>query len=706
MQRRDFIKNTALGSLFISEIATAKTAVQPEITGLGKVGKFHLDAANSLKTTAPFKFYPNRKAEMYRQLIQMKEQYGIGRFLFVGPLEEVRFKGFPKKEVYEEIGEHVKNAIADLAKHDIKIGWWCAPSLRSGFDKRFQYITDLGGAVSDTSPCPYDPIFNEEFSDNIATVVRIAKPYMIQFEDDYELSHQPPAVKFGCFCPLHLEEFAKREGRSYTREELKEIFEESNAESIRLRRSWARLSKDSLIHLAKKIRQKVDSVAPETVISLCQSGSADFDGDFTNELTAAFAGNTTPTVRLYGSSYSSDSPHGLPGDIFHALHSIQHIPKEYECFHESDTYPHTRFFMSAAKIKSLMLTAFSYGFDQSLFYVTQYLDNPLEDKGYAEMYRREIPRILAIKEAVKNAEVVGCEMIHLPSSHVVVPYKGSRPELGLNSWITSLGRFGIPYTSRDGSAKLLAGRAVESMDDAQIKTLLSGGLLLDGVAAESLQKMGYGQYLGVDIVPFKESVQSCYEGLRHPEQYHNIVGDLQYNWIFAPAGTEGGSFYRLETRGTVEVVTDFLDEHEKPVLPSMVRFVNSLGGRIVISAFDLRGNQSSTTLNYKKKEIVRQNIEWAAGTSLPAFVKNKPNVFCVCNQDKQTKDLILTLINLSSDPTEELELDVAQGTKARAVELMDALGIWKPIAFQQRGRTLQLPLSLVLMRPDLVKIKF
>ena len=704
MLRRDFLKTAAIGSLSLTVKAETIPLLMGDGLASGEEIKNSIKVHELLKTTSPIKFYANRKDQMFKQLIELKEKYGIGRFLFVGPLEEVRFEGFPTKKVYEEIGHQIKEAKERLADYDIKIGWWCAPSLRSGYDSRFHYITDIDGTIIDTSPCPLDPVFSDEFSDNIAEVVRVAAPYMVQFEDDYELSHQPPAVKFGCFCPLHLAEFSIMKGKSYSREELEKKFKTVNKESVQLRGEWAELSKNSLISLAKKIRKKVDEVDPTTVISLCQSGMSDFDGDFTEDLTLAFAGNTTPTVRLYGSSYSSDFALGLPGDIFHALYSIQHLPKEFECFHESDTYPHSRFFMSAAKIRSLMTTAFSYGFDQSLFYLTQYLDNLLEEDGYAKMYLSEAPRFLAIKEAVSNCEVIGCEIIHLPNAHVVVPYNGKRPEMRLNSWINQLGRFGIPYTTRAGQVKLLGGRAVESMTHDQIMQLLSGGLLLDAVAACSLCKMGYSSHLGVTVAPFIGGLNSCYEGLRRPDEYENILGDLQYNWIFAPAGTEGGSFYNLTPSADAEVVTDFLDIYEKPVKPSMVRYENTLGGRVLISAFDLAGNNSSTTFNYKKKEIIRQNIEWAGKKDLPVFVKNLPNVFCVCNEDKTDGSLRVTVINLGSDPVEYFELDFARDKQWSKIEVLDQKGTWSNLDYEAKGRTVIIEATLVLMQPVVLSV--
>ena len=184
-----------------------------------------------------------------------------------------------------------------------------------------------------------------------------------------------------------------------------EIFSMTTPESISLRRAWAELSRDSLVGLASLIRKKVDRIAPETRIMLCQPGPADFDGDFTEAVTKAFAGKTRPAVRLYGCDYASDSATRLPGTIFHALYSSQHLPADFELFHESDTFPHIRFFMSANKLKSLMTAAFAYGIDDSLLWPLQMLDNPMEDEGYASMFHSEIKRFEALKTAVKECRV-------------------------------------------------------------------------------------------------------------------------------------------------------------------------------------------------------------------------------------------------------------------------------------------------------------
>ncbi len=696
MKRRSFIATSAAGLVFLS---AKGTPALPEISQSG------ISHENIIDPIVPFRFYRNRKDFMLEQMIRMKQQFGLKRFLLTAPMEDIRLTGFPSVQVYQEIGELLLEVKNKLEPYGIEAGWWCAPSLRSGKTGKFQYITDLGGAISETSPCPLDPDFRETFSEYVATVVRIARPFLVQFEDDYELSWQPPAVRFGCFCPLHLAEFSKKQGRTFSREELMKIFGTVTHESMKLRHDWAILSRDSLASLAKLIRQKVDQIAPETRISLCQSGMADFDGDFTEAVTRAFAGKTRPMVRLYGTSYSSDHPQSLPENIFHALYSRQHLPDDFEFLHESDTYPHTRFFMSAAKIKSLMTAAFLYHFDDSLFYATQYLDAPLEEEGYCQMFAAENKKWSALKETVKNCRVTGCEIVHKPFGHIVNPYKGGNPGNPSNAWTAIAGQFGIPYTSTGGKVKLVSGSLVSAMDDQEIKELLSGGVFLDGKAAHLLCEKGWGEWIGATVNPGK-GANFCYEGIRQSAGYRNLRGDLMYNLIFAPAGSEGGSFYEMNPVERAEIITDFLDQDEKPVIPGLIRFENSQGGRIAITAFNLDGNRSSAVFNYKKKEIVRQTIEWLGKEPLPAFVKHLPNVFCICNLSGSGSYAVVTLISLCSDPSGPVILDVAPEWIHSEIELLDESGMWQPVKTELNERSVQINVSLKIMSPVNLKFQF
>ncbi len=693
MKRRNFLKSSALGLVSascLSNINEIKAITHPFAASFaaGAMGE-----GDGLNPIVPFLYYPEKEEFMLKQLLEMKEKYGISRFVFIGP--------YPDKAedydltAYRELGKQIKNVKEKLAGHNIDIGWW-GVGLRYNMElgKGFQRIVNIDGTVTMRSYCPLDKRFQQFMSGNIVELVNLAHPFVVQFDDDYELSWQPPGNNnFGCFCPLHLKMFGERMGRYYSREELVSVFSKVTPESKRLRRAWAELSRDSLAELAAAVRREVDKVAPETRLSLCQAGCSDFDGDFTEAVTKAFAGETRPMVRLYGTEYSSHQDMGIPSTIFHALYSRQHLPENFECFYEADTAPHLRFFMSASKLKTLITLALSYGLENILLYAAQYNDTPLEERGYFEMYRSEQKRFSALKEAVKECEVTGCQVVHNPFSHIANPYNGRGAGVLTNEWSNVLGRMGIPYSARKEKVKMLSGFISDSLSDAEIKEMLSGGLVLDGQAAFALYKSGFGDLIGLqNIEPMDTSSDVSYGT------------EVKSNYILTPSEeVHIRKKYSISSFNVMNTEDDIKDG--KSILhPDLYMFENREGGRIVVFSLSVAGNRSSLVYNYKIKEIYRQTIEWAGEEKLPVYVNNIPNAFCVFNRERAGDYGVVTVISICSDIFDSFELDLAKEWQNATIEQLDENGRWNSadIAKNEKGITVNQPLSY--LTPVILKL--
>lgn len=704
MNRRHFIKTLGLGA------TTTLIAPSHMYATLGNETEDISYALNELATNGvdpivPFRFFHNRKKYMLEQMIKMRNEYGLRRFLITAPGNEVHFTGYPKPETFEEIGNLILEIKNELINQDIEIGWWCAPALRLGKGSVFQHIVDLNGRVSETTPCPFDPDFQESFSNDIATVVRIARPGIVQFEDDYLLSADPnQGIEFGCFCPRHLEAFAKIQNKYYSREELFDIFQTVTEDSIRLRKDWAELSKNSLVEFPKMVRKKIDAIAPETRVSFTTTMRMDIDGDCVEAVAQAFAGSTKPLLRLWTTYYSNPDALYIPETTFQTLHKRQHLPDHFECICEGDTYPHTTFFMSANKLKSLIATTLSYGLDDVLLYCTQYLDNPIEDKAYVEMYKENKKWFDTLKKETRNCNVVGCEPIYRPDAHTVVPYVHNWTESPWNDWVKVFGKFGIPHTSKEGDIKAVSGNIAKVFNDEELKELFKGALLLDGAAANILYERGWGKYLGVVIKP-RTVMNFCFEGVTDVNNLNNIEGDLMYNWAYSPAGQEGSAIYELEVIDSkVEILTNFLNEKEEPVIPGFVRYENELGGRVAIIAYDLKRNLTSSSIfNYKKKEILRQSLEWLSQKQLPIFIKNNPNVFCILNKSLTEKYAIATITSLVADSYDSLSIDIDSELKNARIEILEQSGKWSAAKIKKQKNGITLCQKISYMSPIILK---
>ncbi|MEN8228118.1 MAG: hypothetical protein ABFS38_08190 [Bacteroidota bacterium] len=677
MKRRKFIKTAAAGS---SILGSGGLLSLTQFTPVGRVED------SLINPIIPIQIFPNLEKEMLSYIIVLRKHYGFRRFVITGPSKEYRYTGFPEKQVFIDLGELILRFKRELAPHDIEIGWWCTTTIRIGKGD-FQSIIRLDGTTAQEACCPLDPDYKKAFSDYVATIVQIAQPFWINFEDDFHMNH-------GCYCPRHLEEFAKREKHDYSREALQNILNEKSAESYRLRQSYGEMNRDSLAALAVAVREKVDQLAPETRICLCQSGASERDGNFTEAVTRALAGKTRPAVRLFGSSYFSDNPHDIPKSIFNCLYSQQHLPANFELLHESDSFPHTRFFLSGSKLKSLITAAYAYGLHESLLYVNQYLENPLEEDGYRDMFLKESKRFSALKQAVKDCRVDGCEIFRKPRSS--------------SNWVHITGRLGIPHTSAYGKVKLVSGDIVERMTDEEIENLLQGSLFLDGHAAHLLSKKGFSKLIGAEVFAREDTLlPPFYEGVRNPENYSGINNRLMYNYTWAFNRRNKDAFYQIKSLSGTEIITDFLNTRNQPLYPAMIRFENDLGGRVAVMAFNLNDNyvfsRSISIFNYVKKELMRQTIEWLGKEPLPVFVKQIPNTFCIFNRSKSNDYAVVVITGLSSDSFDSISLDIAPEWINSRFELLNRKGIWEPIKAEIQNSTIKLNTSLSVMNPVILK---
>ncbi len=653
---------------------------------------------------------PAAMDESIRSTIALHQKAGFDTFMLTGPTKGWRSVGYPPIEHFEQIAADILRFKQGLRGHDIRLGWWNTLTLKTG-PGEYQRIVNIGGEAVPTSTCPLDEGYRERFSNDVALVARLAEPVLIVFEDDFGLNcHRGHA----CFCDLHLRAFAERVGRFYSREELRRLFaEDTSPEAIPLRLEWAAMSRDSLAGLAARTRQAVDRETPWMPMGSMQPGCADLDGDTTEAVARAFAGpNHRPFVRLFGTSYCSDDAFALPKNIFHALYFKQHMSEDVICYHESDTYPHTRFFMSAGKMRSLMGAGYSYGFAGSTFQACQYLDDMNEEVGYHEAFMQERSRFQVARNLARQCEVSGCGLLFDPLVACRDPKYGYSDA---NPWVSTFGHFGIPFTTLESPVNALAGNQAKGLTDEQLRALLAKGLILDGEAAATLCERGFSEAIGVSVTG-KEDITKPFRDLEGRERIredfiHTPTGGREMMWYstFSPYGN--GELYHLRTNGPdTEIVTDVLDFRDQIIGVGMSRFQNALGGRVVVMAMSVRNNMSSSLFNYRRGRLMQELVLWAGADEI-VYVRERPKTFCILNRprpDCEDKSLVafLTLINLCSDTFDFVELYLPRPWRESTIlTCLDIDGQWQSVPHSFQGETLRIEHSLPLYQPLYLRLR-
>lgn len=635
--------------------------------------------------------------EVVECIMEQNRLFGFTKFALSTPEKGWRSVSYPPKEFFVEQAQRflkIKNALPS----SIRCGWWHTLILKSGPTPGLTRIVRENGTEAPFSTCPLDPEYRRRFAEDVAAFLKISRPDFMLTEDDFGLNCHGGS---GCYCRHHLEEFAKREGRFYSREELRELFNTSPVGSRELLRRFKTLQRDSLVLFAQAIREAADSVMPELSIGYDQPGCSVRDGNSVEAVARALAGKDhTPWVRFFGTFYGPECIISIPDRLLNCLYFKQHIKGDFTFYHESDSYPHTRFYNSAGNMRTIMSSAYSYGYDGSIFQTQQILDDPSEEKAFAQMFADERARFNALHEKAKGGTVCGVQIHHDPFDSACFPKHGP-------SWIYPVTAMGIPYTTdEEAQVVFISGNQLQFTDEKTILKYLSKGVFLDGLAAKVLCERGYGSYLGADVKSlllegndkFDLSSREVIKEAFVPESRGRTMnrGD---GVVLYPSGD--GDIYKLEvTDPDCEIVTEIVSFREKVLGPGMTRFRNKLGGKVVIWATDVTMGASSSLLNYRRQKLFQELLRWCSDP-VP-YVKNDPRIYLIVNKAPEDCEHygVLTCTNLCPDSLEKLELHLPSAWREKSVyKLMDENGLWQKTEVEKSGDGIVLNTPLQYLKP-------
>ena len=626
------------------------------------------------------------KEAIVEEILERYNNYGIKTFCLSAPCGGWRSVGYPSKERYVEFAELFKTVKEDLSDYDIELGWWNTLTLKNG--GTFLRLVQDNGEEHPFAGCPYDPVFAKRFSEDIATFAEIANPSFIVTEDDFSVR----AAK-GCYCKYHLDEFARRMGRYYSREEILAKTREGSAEAIEFNKAWRELLRDSLVELATAVRKEVDKKNPEIPIGYMQPGFSYQEGHATPDVARALAGERhTPFVRFYGTDYGYGDTKRIPNWLYSPLYEKQSIKGDFCFLHESDTFPHTRYFRSGKQMAALMGCVYSMGYDGSTFQTNQLLDDGGEEDAYAKMLKMERTRFTVVSNLSKQCEVRGVELHFDPFFNTFmggIPSSSSNysetPKNNFPCWLHAVGKWGLPYSTAEEPVAFLDEFFARYESEEKIKKYLSKTLFIDAEAAKALCERGFGKYLGVEIgakVTEKHerlaydlgAREVILEKFRHLNKGAHMPGPYMYS-----NSGSGDAFEVLVTDEACEVITELYSYDKKLITPLMTRFENELSGKVIVFGITVNSkNHSQSLLNYRRQHLVQHLVSWGADEYV--YVKNDPIVFVIQNEAKNEKEsgfrAMLTLTNLSEDPIDALLLHLPEHLQGKEYLKLQHNGEW------------------------------
>lgn len=581
---------------------------------------------------------------------------------------------FDKISLYEDKYRRLRAAIGDA---DCKTGIILQATLGHGFELEvphpFQKMVSRENgreAWMKNIVCPLDENFRKYVRDCVVRIAKL-KPCVIMVDDDFRIM----GGRNGCLCPLHLAKIKKEFGYDLTREQLKKHLRGNSESDRKISDAAMKVNGESLIELAKIIREAIDSVDPSIQCLMC--GSPDdmlHDGDIARALAAK---GMPATLRIGNARYYNPKYR----DLYHTARQLavqNAIAKPDRVYAEIDTYPRNRYFTSARTLHAGLVVSILEGATGAKYWPNRFVDyEPDSGIEYKKILAENRDAYDTLAAEMKNAKYAGLSEIVIPAP------KTLRHDSALLMgdacfWSQITGVMGLPVSyseiSKLDRPALVRGRTAAALSDEQIKKILALGCVLDGDAAMEFQKRGFGKYLGVKISPWDKNVKIT------RERFGKNCGKIGGIVCEPPANP-----FKLETASDKTVVfSDFIHlpytygdkKLAEYLAPASTYFENELGGKVVVFASRPEGpnhlTESRKAQYIKLFNMIAPYSVWYDGDA-EVYLKNASL--------KDGGELV-AFTNVGLDPISPLTLSSTK--KFSSAKILKRNGQWDSIDFKQK----------------------
>ncbi len=558
------------------------------------------------------------------------------------------------------------------------IGHW-TQDLAEKEREPWQRAINVKGTV--TRYCPLDPGYQAYIRDT-ARKLAACRPAMILSDDDVR-AFSPLAE---CTCPLHTAEYNRRTGRSLTPEELRKLISKADWRS-REHMAFAEMQRDTVMTVCRLLREGIDSVDPSIPSGVCEPFWA-WSRRYIPDTARAMAGpNHTAFARLANGEYFESTPKQTVGNItIRTMASAERLRNSgLLLLDEADTWPHNAWSKSAAAFHAkLAVSAFIGLKGAKLWLVNAHKGRYPVNRHYTDILERHRGYYQAISAATRGTSLSG---VFVPCAREYPDFSvasgGNCDTCDMEGWVQSIfSWYGIPYCAtedfgQDGIYAISGGKFLSRLTDDDIRAMLSHRALVEGRAAQTLIKRGFGDLMGVELV----EDQPLFTG-DHSE--------MRDDFMTYPKSTKPALFRALPGARTLSSFiwreSSFAKDFDR-VAASGVAFTNRLGGTVVTTSFT-PGLSGSYRCSEARQMYVNDLLDAAGGKPFEYSCMNAQNVQTLVRRAPDGTTLLLAE-NLNYDPENAVRL--RRVARPASVEAMSDNGVWTPAAYTHADGILSIP---------------
>lgn len=370
------------------------------------------------------------------------------------------------------------------------------------------------------------------------------------------------------------------------------------------------------------------------------------------ELLKRLAGPTRPFLRVNGAPYWSKEPHHAGWIVEYSCLQHQWMTGiDVEIIAEGDTFPHNRFYTSAAMLHAFHQGLRAQSFSGVLNYVFSYSLMPRHEQGYVKELAQQKEHYEAISRFIPaNYRTVGVRPYYVPYNfeRIVLPDQIRSEDL---YWpeepyaLQYLARLGIPMTyAEEEGPVLISGYNGIGLSNSELEMLLDQGAMIDGVAAAWLVERG----IDIGIVQIAKVRAPAFEKFVDPEICPGNCGES----VWLPVAPQEDVFYHCELKESAKTISEFYRLSNEYAYPGIIHYESSSGRRVCILPFDLGGVRKMKQImyNYLRQEQLARSLAWIGRKPLPATIHHHPDTYLICRLSPEGDRLVIVMQNLSLDP--------------------------------------------------------
>lgn len=495
------------------------------------------------------------------------------------------------------------------------------------------------GHISNACACPNSQAFRD-YTRERYTLMAQAGPDFIWVDDDYRWSHH--GALYPCFCPTCLELF----GQERDREALVARLNDPAEGALRLQ--WSAFLEDTLTDLAKEIGQAVRAVDPDIEVGLMTIGFS--HSTYGNYAIGRWAEAMSAVRGRPGHGYyTDDRPRDIVNKIMDVTRQVDAYPGTVHTIqYELENYPWVPLDKSPRTVCNEITMAIAAGCTGAALNILHRIGTLDDHASVLEAVGRMRPVWQGLVEAADGLPLAGLWAAHTPELM-------ARRQVGSEGWFyegrpwdiqapNQAAEMGLPLTSEREHAcgALLAGRIAEALDEATLRELLAGGLILDAEALNVLWSRGLGELTGARIAGACDPVM---ERLTHYALNGEDGGD----------GRRAGSWdrgYRLEPLHGADVLARLETFEDSDAGPCLTAYENRWGGRVVVAGY---APWEGLGRGPKRRQLLRL-ADWVSRGKLPVTIATTSRVMPLVRRTPDGSRIVVALMNLALDDTPELSV--------------------------------------------------